>query len=360
MAQLPQRRITYISWAESCSRSDHTARELGGESHMVYLPQLGSRASTIVFKYVGQWLRTARILRQQRPDAVFVMTPPVIAALPAFWYARRHGKQVVLDAHSAAFLHPRWRRFQWLQRALCRRAATTLVHAEHIAAFVREAGGHATLVPDVPIVFPDAVPFERPVGLVIAVVCSFNYDEPIAEIVEAARRLPDVRFYMTGNPRHFPAAAAGELPPNLTLTGFMSTPAYGGLLRCADAVMTLTTRDHTMLRGAYEAVYQGTPVIVSDWALLRDAFPEGAVHVDNTAAGIVSGVAAMRAGLDGHRAAAARLRQAKLARWDGIRSAIASRLAGAPRTGTAATEQPRAANNDNSDATIVNVSTGSM
>ena len=34
--------ITYISWAANCSRSDHTARELGGVSHMVYLGWLGS------------------------------------------------------------------------------------------------------------------------------------------------------------------------------------------------------------------------------------------------------------------------------------------------------------------------------
>ena len=54
--------------------------------------------------------------------------------------------------------------------------------------------------------------------------------------------------------------------------------------------MTLTTRDHTMLRGAYEAIYQGTPVIVSDWALLRESFPEGAAHVENTAKAIVRGI----------------------------------------------------------------------
>ncbi len=46
-------RVTYISWAESCSRSDNTARELGGPSHMVYLPEYGSRATTILFKYLG-------------------------------------------------------------------------------------------------------------------------------------------------------------------------------------------------------------------------------------------------------------------------------------------------------------------
>jgi glycosyltransferase involved in cell wall biosynthesis len=323
----PAPRVTYISWAESCSRSDHMARELGGKSHMVYLPRFGSRATTILFKYVGQWFKTAGILRRERPDVVFVMTPPLVAALPAFWYARRHRKQVVLDAHSAAFLHPRWRRLLWLQRALCRRAATTLVHGERIAKFVRDAGGHATLVPDVPITFPNPVPFPRPNGFVVAVVCSFNYDEPLAAILAAARLTPDVTFFMTGNPKHFPAHSLGELPPNLTLTGFVSTAAYGGLLAAADVVMTLTTRDHTMLRGAYEAIYQGTPVIVSDSALLRDAFPEGAAHVDNTPEGIAGALEVMRRDPATFRAGALRLRQSKLGRWESIRETITARLA---------------------------------
>ena len=153
-------RVTYISWAESCSRSDHTARELGGRSHMVYLPHYGSKASTIVFKYLGQWRRTSQILRAERPDTVFVMTPPVFAALPAFWYAWRHRKQVVLDAHTAAFLLPRWKYLQWLQRLLCRRAVTTLVSNTHLGDVVRAAGGHATLVPDVPVVFDGTEQFE--------------------------------------------------------------------------------------------------------------------------------------------------------------------------------------------------------
>jgi glycosyltransferase involved in cell wall biosynthesis len=322
-------KITYISWAESCSRSDHTARELGGRSHMVYLPRFGSRASTVLLKYAGQWLKTARILREERPDVVFVMSPPVFAALPAFWHAWRRGKQVVLDAHSAAFLHPRWRRLQWLQRALCRRASTTLVHNPHLFELVRAGGADATLVLDVPIRYAEVEPFSRPAATTIAAVCSFNYDEPIAAILEAARQLPDVRFFMTGNPRHLAAELKAAVPPNVTLTGFVSDQAYAGLVSGVDAVMTLTTRDHTMLRAAYEAVYQGTPVIVSDWGLLRDAFDEGAVHVDNTAPGIVAAVRVVAGNGPSLRAGAARLRERKLARWQRTRAEIASRIGAA-------------------------------
>src|SRR5688572_4189481 len=326
--RVDQPRITYISWAESCSRSDHTARELGGRSHMVYLPQFGSRPSTILFKYIGQWIETARILSRERPDTVFVMTPPVFAALPAFWYAWRHARQVVLDAHTAAFVLPRWRSFQWLQRWLCRQAATTLVSNQHLAQLVRDAGGHAIVVPDVPIVFPSSGDFTRPSSFTVAVVCSFDRDEPLTAIFDAARRLPDVRFFVTGNPRTLPAEFKANLAPNVSLTGFLSTAAYGRLIGCADAVLVLTTLDHTMLRGAYEAIYQGTPVIVSDWPILREAFPQGATYADNTANGIIAAIGTVQRNPGTFRAGAALLREAKLERWQATKTAILARIAG--------------------------------
>ncbi len=319
-------RITYISWAESCSRSDHTARELGGRSHMVYRPDYGSQASTILLKYAAQWRTTARILRDERPDVVFVMTPPLFASLPAFLHAWRAGVLVVLDAHSAAFLHPRWRWFQWLQRWLCRRAATTLVHNAHTAERVRAWGANATLVPDVPVIYETVEPFERPAAFTVVAVCSFNYDEPMAEMFAAAALVPDVRFFVTGNPRHLAAEVKAAMPENVALTGFVSTAAFGGLLAGADVVMTLTTRDHTMLRGAYEAIYQGTPVIVSDWPILREFFAEGAQHVDNTPAAIAAAIREVQARPATFKDGAQRLREHKLAAWRQTRRAILDRL----------------------------------
>ena len=293
---------------------------------MVYAPALGSRASTIALKYAIQWFRTARILRRERPDAVFVMTPPVFAALPVFWYALWNRAQVVFDAHTAAFVLPRWRAFQWLQRLLCRRAATTLVSNDHLATLVTGFGAHATVVPDVPIVFNETAAFPRTAAFTVAVVCSFDVDEPVDAVFAAAAMLPEARFFVTGNPRKVSEATKARLSPNVTLTGFLSTESYAGLLTGADAVMVLTTFDHTMLRGAYEAIYQGTPVIVSDWPILRAAFPEGAVHVDNTAESIVSAVRRIAIDTTTYRAGAARLRQAKLDRWQSTRAAILRRI----------------------------------
>jgi len=318
--------LTYISWAPHCSRSDNTARELGGTSHMIYWEQLGSTLLTVWLKYLGQAVRTWRVLQKEKPHAVFVMAPPVFAAVAVLPYCRLHGATLVVDAHTGAFFNRRWRYVQWLQRWICRRASTTIVTNDHLRELVEAHGGHATIVPDVPVVFPAGASYPLAGDANIAVVCSFGIDEPLDAMIGAARRLPHVRFHVTGNPKDLDPALARQFPDNMRLTGFLSLGAYGSLLTNADAVMTLTTKDHTMLRGAWEAVYVETPVIVSDWPTLRDSFDQGAVHVDNTAEGIQTGVQRMLDGLDSHRRGVAALRQQKVRRWESTKRDLLDRL----------------------------------
>jgi hypothetical protein len=289
---------------------------------MVYWESLGSRPHTVWLKYLGQTVRTWRILAAERPSAVFVMTPPVVAALVVWLYCATRRCAFVMDAHTAAFLHPRWRHFQWLQFWLCRRAATTIVHNDHLRGLVERHGGHATVVADIPVRYDQSEPYPLAGAFNVAIVCSFNPDEPIAEILAAAAQLPDVQFHMTGNPKSLDPALARALPPNVRLTGFLSTGAYGFLISNADAVMTLTTRDHTMLRGAWEAVYQATPVIVSDWPILRESFDAGAVHVDNTPGGIARAVEQLRANLPRYRDEVLALRERKEQRWASVRDTL--------------------------------------
>jgi glycosyltransferase involved in cell wall biosynthesis len=54
--------------------------------------------------------------------------------------------------------------------------------------------------------------------------------------------------------------------------------------------MCLTTHDHTMQRGAYEAMALGKPLVTSDWGILRDTFSRGTIHIDNSPGAIVAGV----------------------------------------------------------------------
>ncbi len=326
--------ITYISWAPHCSRSDHTARELGGRSHMVYWRRLGSHPATIWLKYLGQAIATWKILLGERPGAVFVMSPSPVAALAVYAYCALSDTPFVIDAHSGAFQNRRWRRLQGVQFWLCRRARATIVTNEHLAALVQARGGRALIVPDVPVRFPvvaERQPSKQ--GFVVVCVTSFGIDEPIHAIFEAARRLPDVIFYMTGDPRG--QVDLSEKPTNVLLTGFLDVDRYGTMLQTAGAVIALTTMDHTMLRGAYEAIYQGTPVIVSDFPILRGAFDEGAIHVDNTPHAIAAAVRRIREDHESYLAGANRLRVKKEHRWSAnkepLRLALTGRAAGSAK-----------------------------
>jgi glycosyltransferase involved in cell wall biosynthesis len=159
-------------------------------------------------------------------------------------------------------------------------------------------------------------------------VTSFDRDEPIDVMIDAARRLPSVGFRMTGNPARAARVLPPELPPNLRLTGFLDTPAYGALLQHAGVVVALTTDDHTMQRGAYEATYQGTPVIVSNFAILREAFDEGAIQIDNTPDALVTAILRIRDHRNEYGQAAQRLRQRKYQRWLNTRSALLAAITG--------------------------------
>ena len=317
--------ITYISWAPHCSRSDYTARELQGTSHMVYWAALGSRPATVLLKYVGQAFRTWSILVRERPDAVFVMSPPVVAGLVVYPYCALRRVPMVIDAHTGAFLDRRWRHFQRLQRWLCRRAVTTIVTNTHLEAMLAKIGADATIVPDVPVKYPESErPFDKD-GFLVAVVCSFDYDEPVQLILDTARALPDVKFAVTGDPRKVESMQA-QFPPNLSLTGFLDNAAYGQLLRGADVVMALTTGKHKMLRAAYEAIYQGTPIIISESPMLRAEFSTGGLVVQNNVDDIVAALRRVQGNLEHYRAEAAELRTAKEHRWKATRELLLTKV----------------------------------
>ena len=123
---------------------------------------------------------------------------------------------------------------------------------------------------------------------------TFASDEPLEAVLEAASQLPDVHFYITGDTNRKPASFFANLPPNVTFTGFLPDGQYVGLLRAAQAVMALTTRDHTLQCGGFEAMSLGKPLITSDWPYLLELFARGTVYVPNSADGIRDGIVRMR------------------------------------------------------------------
>jgi glycosyltransferase involved in cell wall biosynthesis len=169
--------------------------------------------------------------------------------------------------------------------------------------------------PDVPTEFPEAQRLvDRPDALV-TVVNSFSYDEPLAEVLQAARTLPEVTFVITGDVRRCPPEIRDEAPPNARFTGFVPKKEYVDTVFSSDAVVVLTTENHTMQRGAYEAMSMGVPIVTSDWPILRETFSRGTIYTDNTSDSIAAAVRTVLAERPRYRAEIADLKRFRRQHW---------------------------------------------
>jgi glycosyltransferase involved in cell wall biosynthesis len=317
----------FLVWAPRShgSRSRAMAGKLGIDAH--YVSATGRRGMlAALLKYPLQSVKTTALLYRERPRIVFVQNPPSLAPLIVAGYAALTRARFIVDAHSDAMLSPRWTRPRWLYRHLARWALATIVTNEHFAGNIRAWGGRALVLQDIPTRFPDGS-FDVEGEFNVAVINTFATDEPLEEVLAAARHLQDVTFYITGDTRRAPERVPSNGPPNARFTGFLPEDRYFGLLRSSQAVMCLTKRDHTMQRGACEALSLGKPIITSDWPILSDYFSLGTVHVDNSAAGIRAGVLEMQHDLVEYQRDIVALQRRQREQWESALAALLELLA---------------------------------
>jgi glycosyltransferase involved in cell wall biosynthesis len=186
---------------------------------------------------------------------------------------------------------------------------------------VNAMGANGITVTDIPFEFPQTA-YPVADGFTVAVVCSYDDDEPVREIFEAAEALPDVIFYVTGNRNKAPEALQRACPDNVTLTGYLSNENYAGLLRSVSAIMVLTTNDLTMQRGGSEAISVERPLITSDFQVLREIFYKGTVHVDNSPGQIVEAVKTIREDLPKYEAEIITMKRERDASWNALHAEL--------------------------------------
>jgi glycosyltransferase involved in cell wall biosynthesis len=288
-----QNRWLAIAWAPYSRMSDTFARELGGKLYCIHYLRFQSPPHAPL-KYLLQAFRTWRVLFKERPAAVHVQNPPIVCGLVVYLYTRLSGARFALHYHSAAF-GSAWDWALPLQKFLARRAVANIVTNQHWADVIHTWGARALVMFDPFLDLPETEPFAVEPGFNVAFISTFAADEPVEEVLQAARGLPDVHFYITGDSRRKPAAFFANVPPNVTFTGFLDPYRhYPGLLRAVDGILVLTTRDHTLQLAGCEAVAVGKPLITSDWPYLREVFAKGTVYVGNSADSIRNGILELR------------------------------------------------------------------
>jgi len=308
-------KISFIAWTRFDHRSQLLSKNLGATMHFIFKSKR-SNLFLLPWRYFTQSLQMWRTLVGERPDIVFVQNPPIFCVLIAFFYAKLYQARYVVDSHTAAFLSPKWRGTLGLHRILSHQALLTIVHNESQEEIVKKWGCRYYVLDDPLKGYPQGKPFPLTAKFNIIVISTFSEDEPLDVIFEAANLLPDVTFYITGDYKRVRSILSTRIPPNCKLTGFLPYEEYVGLLKGADVIMDLTTRDHTLLCGAFEAVSLGKPLITSDWKILRDHFPSGVVYVPNTAEGIFQGVRRVQEDLLIYQRDISELREHLVREWD--------------------------------------------
>ena len=323
MGWLPTRsdRRVFVSWWKYTSRPESFARAIGAEN---YFFAQGARLGLL--KYVPRAWCCFWTLLLRRPRLVFASNPPTFAPSVAWLYCLLFNARFCMDSHTSAFDRPRWLRLMPLHAFLARRAIWASTTNEELTGRVNAMGAQGVTVSDIPFEMPRGSYPVAPNAFTIAVVCSFDVDEPVLETMQAARELPNVQFYVTGNARKASAEVRAARPDNVTFTGFLSKDDYAGLLHSVSAVLVLTTLDFTMQRGGSEAITVGKPLITSDFPVLRRIFYKGTIHVDNSPRAIQAAVETLRSDYAQYTREMAEMREERQAHWDTVRADLERRI----------------------------------
>lgn len=276
----------FIAWCEDNRRTKSLSQVLNIPAHFISAGRnLDVRTAPI--RYVRQAIATIRLLAMKKPTTVVVMLPPIPLLALLFCIRPVMRPAVVVDAHSGAFLDPKWTRFGWLTTFLLRRVPVTVVTNPDLAIDLEAVGISTHVVNDPPPFDPRMrrVPYH---SYVVAPV-SYTSDEPIAAILEAAAQLDGLAtVVMTGRP---PADLLKRGPyKNVIFPGFLDDAAFLDLIAQASVVLGLTSQTMTVQCAANEAASLGRPVVVSRTPVLVALFGDAAIYTDNSPTSIAESV----------------------------------------------------------------------
>lgn len=316
----------FICWKPFCTRSHNQAKHFDAKE--IYIFYFGNKQNyfSVTARYFLSFFATLKILYKEKPDVIFTLNQPPLLILSVYLYTELFGGYYILDSHSGAFNDKKWKWALPLYRFIASRAFLNINTNVHHQKIVESWGGRSVIISDIPIDHAKCYPVKEVHPNSIAVVASFMFDEPIDEIWQAAKKTPRIHYYVTGNYKKLPPNLLDNTPPNIHLTGFISNDEYFGLLSAAKGIMVLTTRDHTMQRGAYEALSLQQPIITSDWSILRESFGDSAIYVDNSAAAIVKGVRQLFANLNQFKMASMSQKLERRAYFDEVKNSILAKL----------------------------------
>ncbi len=280
MISTNQNKVLWLSW-EKHRRTAELCQYLGITPIMLVsnLPRIIRHPYFII--------KSISILKKARASILIVQNPSIVLTLIGCIFKYFWDVILIVDAHNGGIIPDNFigKKFPFIYRIWQHQADLTIISNSSLANIVLDNQG-------TPFVLPDKLPdfrtsytrwdFSPEAKINVLYIATFENDEPYNEVFNAVRSLPDnFHIYVTGNLKKIPASLLRNLPAQIKLTNFLSETDYWSLLCSVDLVIDLTNRENCLLCGAYEAISQNKPLVLSSTHALKKYFGDGAIYTQN-------------------------------------------------------------------------------
>lgn len=284
-----QENILFIKWFPYDKRNEAISSSLGANCYFIH--SLKKRKWNTPVRYILQFIKTIKLFYKKKPSLIIVTNPPIFAACAAALYCAMRNGHFIMDSHTGAF-DRKWKFLKFLHKYISHRALLNIVTNNKHEEIYLGWKAKTFILSDLVFEIPKKNTLSLGTKYNIVAICSFSPDEPIEEIIEAARELSDIKFYITGDYNRAKYLIEKK-PINVYLTGFLPDQEYYDLLHASDLIMVLVNRENTMQQGAYEAISIKKPMILSNSKILKEIYKKGTVFVDNNRQAIKEGILLM-------------------------------------------------------------------
>ena len=289
----PKKQHVFFAWTKISRRSEELAQRFNAQ-YKRYDRKDNSKA-TLAFSLLTNAIKTFCWIVVNRPNIIFTFNAHpciTLTAKTATWVTCK-GK-VIPDLHTAAYTDHYYGIKKIIAQWIWKKCPIVIIHNQESKEFLAKKQPNLA---DKLFVLEDAIPDFRehpkqqpessPVGVLVS---RFADDEPIEEFLEAASRIKDCTFYVTGNFKKAKFDLTPYREEHIRFPGFVSDNDYQHMLGNADFITVLTTREMTLLSGGYEALALEKPSILSKTKTLMDYYGDSALYTENKADNIESSI----------------------------------------------------------------------
>lgn len=287
----------FIVWTKYQARVETLKEVLNenlGKTEVVYRENPPAKPFRKILLYLEYFFKDLKYLISNKPERIFIQTPPSYALLAPIVYKImfKNTTKIVCDMHNAMTRRP------WISRAgtkfLIKKCDLIIVHNEIVYENILEQDLFNYYNKEKILILEDKTPkfatnsinqrdSDRPLVFFPA---SFNNDEPIEEVINAAKLIPEFDLVMTGNYKKLKEnfnITQESLPSNIKITGWIPTEDYNKLLLECDILLGLTIFDDIQMSVSNEGLGAKKVMVLSDKKALRQIYSDGALYTENKA-----------------------------------------------------------------------------